>query len=276
MKRLDLLISIGAQKPFRLLHASDTHLCHADERDDERKNLLAEKRRRVFPNADENLFEISSVAGSYSCPVAYTGDLIDFVSEANLDTVRSFTCQNDVFMCAGNHEFSQYVGEAFEDKEYRNQSLCKVQAAFTNDIRMSARVINGIKLLAVDNSYYLFDREQLEFLKRECAEGLPAILLLHTPLFTPELHAFMIEERKQPCGYLCGSPEDLLKHYPPDRRRQQTPDRITLDVIEFIKNCGNINCILTGHIHTTVVSYIKADLPQYAIGLNEYCVISVY
>ena len=275
MKRLDLLIDIGAHQPFILLHASDTHLCHADKRDDERKNILAERRSRVFPKADEYLQEISSVAQDNSCPIVHTGDLIDFVSEANLDAARDFTRQNDVFLCAGNHEFSQYVGEAFEDKAYREQSLNKVQAVFTNNIRMSVRVFHGIKLLALDNSYYLFDNEQHAFLRRECDEGLPVILLLHTPLFTPELHAFMLEERKQPCGYLCGSSEDLLMHYTPDRRRQQTPDRITLDVIEYIKRSRNIRCILTGHIHTPVACCVEPDLPQYAIGLDEYCVISV-
>ena len=48
-------LSLGAEKPFRLLHISDTHLCLADERDNERKNNLAEGRKKVFGDRTENV-----------------------------------------------------------------------------------------------------------------------------------------------------------------------------------------------------------------------------
>ncbi len=275
MNRIDLALDLGATRPFQLLHASDTHLCLADERDNERKRTLAQKRARVFPDAEANLEEIRRVSEAYRCPIAYTGDLIDFVSFANLDAARRFTEACDVVMAAGNHEFSQYVGEAFEDRAYREQSLDRVQGAFKNDIRAFARVINGVKLIALDNSYYLFEKEQLAFLRDACKEGLPVILLLHTPLYTPALHRFMIEERKNPCGYLCGSPEELIASYPPDRQRQQRPDDCTLETIAFIKGCACIRCILSGHIHTSVASAVRPDLPQYAIGLNEYAMVNI-
>lgn len=34
-------ITAGLEKPLTLLHLSDTHICLADERDNERKNRLA-------------------------------------------------------------------------------------------------------------------------------------------------------------------------------------------------------------------------------------------
>ena len=275
MNRIDLALDLGAAKPFQLLHATDTHLCLADDRDNERKRNLSQKRARVFPTAEANLEEISRAAKAYQCPVVYTGDLIDFVSCANLDAAKRFTEACDVFMAAGNHEFSQYVGEAFEDKAYREQSLEKVQGAFKNDIRASARVINGVKLIALDNGYYLFEPEQFAFLKEECKEKLPVILLLHTPLYTPALHRFMIEERKNPCGYLCGSPEELIVHYPPDRQRQQRPDECTLETIAFIKSCAQIRCILAGHIHVSVAGWVQPGLPQYALGLSEYAIVNI-
>ena len=37
-------ICVGAEKPFRVLHLSDTHMTYADDRDDERKLELAENR----------------------------------------------------------------------------------------------------------------------------------------------------------------------------------------------------------------------------------------
>ena len=275
LEHLNLLLPIGAEKPFCLLHASDTHITLADERDDERKRVLAERRSRVFPDALENLKQIGEIADIEGSIIAYTGDMIDFVSCANIDEVSRFVSEREVFMAAGNHEFSLYVGEAFEDAAYRAQSLNRVQSAFSNNIRMSSRVINDIRLVALDNSYYLFDDEQYAFLRQECANGQPVILLLHTPLYTPDLHRFMIEVRKQPCGYLCGSPEEELCHYPMERYIQQKPDPITLETCAFIRACPSIHCILTGHIHVTCFAPLREDLMQYAVSTTAVNHITV-
>lgn len=105
-------VKIGIPAPFKLLHISDTHLAFADERDNKRKRELAEKRFRFFQNAEAFLAEAERYARENALTIAHTGDLIDFVSEANLDRARRFTAENDVFFAAGNHEFSLYVGEA--------------------------------------------------------------------------------------------------------------------------------------------------------------------
>ena len=275
LKLSRFIYEVGADAPFKLLLASDTHLTRADERDDERKLRLAKRREEVFPHAESELKTLGEIAKREGCPIAYAGDLIDFVSKANLDAAREFCAENDVFMAAGNHEFSLYVGEAWEDKAYRDQSLNRVQAAFRNDIRMSARVIGGVKLIALDNGYYLFDDEQLAFLKREAGDGLPMALLIHTPLYSPLLHGFMLSERNQPCGYLCGTPESEMEGYPPERKRQQLPDKCTLETLKFIENCAQVKLILTGHIHVGVTCDFARRIPQVCTGLNEAALITI-
>lgn len=37
-------IQVGADKPFSVYHMSDNHICEADERDNARKQRLAERR----------------------------------------------------------------------------------------------------------------------------------------------------------------------------------------------------------------------------------------
>lgn len=272
---LNLLLHVGAEKPFTLLHAGDTHLTRADARDGERKVTLAAKRTRVFPNADSYLKELGALQERENCPLVHSGDLIDFVSQANLEAVSEFTASHDCFMAAGNHEFSQYVGEAFEDAAYRSQSLAKVQAAFKNDIRMAARTVCGVKIVALDNGYYRFEEEQLDFLKRECSEHLPVILLMHTPLYTPALHDFMLNVRKSECGYLCGTPESEMHGYSEQRYIQQLPDAVTEEACRFISDCPEIRCLLTGHIHVDVACPLPNGKPQYAIGLDSVARISV-
>ena len=80
-------------------------------RDGERKVKLAEKREKIF-RANHKAFEKAvEISTSLGAPIIHTGDLIDFVSEANLEAVKRFTETHDYFICAGNHEFSLFVGE---------------------------------------------------------------------------------------------------------------------------------------------------------------------
>ena len=140
-------LNVGATKPFKVLHMTDTHLTYADMRDGERKVNLALSREKIFPENVKTLEYGVKTAKELNVPIFHTGDLIDFVSLANLEETKKFTDEVDVFISAGNHEFSQYVGEAFEDADYRNQSLDKVQKVFKNDIRASSRVITELTFL---------------------------------------------------------------------------------------------------------------------------------
>ena len=57
MKILRTPVVCGAEKPFTLLHISDTHLTLADERNDKRKIDLADGRSSCFPSALSDLRE---------------------------------------------------------------------------------------------------------------------------------------------------------------------------------------------------------------------------
>ena len=269
MKFIDTTIEVGADRPFELLHFSDIHLTYADERDDGRKIELAESRRQYFPDAQENLDAVTADARRTGAMLVSTGDLLDFVSHANVDAAKRFTDENDCFFAAGNHEFSLYVGEEWEDEAYRNRSLGFVQSAFKNDIRFSARVVNGVNLVAIDNGYYLVDRAQLDALKAECAKGMPVILLMHCPLHTEYLRHELMDVDGQPCAYLMGSPEDVLATYSDHRRRQQSPDDITREAYEYMISEPAIKAILAGHIHGDHFEDDITDrLTQYTVGTS--------
>lgn len=269
MKFITTALNIGAEKPFELIHFSDIHLTYADGRDDRRKLELAAERRRYFPDAHANLDAVIAEAKRTGALMVSTGDLIDFVSRANIDAARKFTDENDCFFAAGNHEFSLYVGEAFEDVEYRSRSLEIVQSAFKNDIRFSSRMVNGVNMVAIDNGYYLIDQFQLDALKNECRKGLPVILLMHTPLHTDALCREMIERREQPCAYLMGSPESVISAYSAHRARQQRPDAVTCEAYDYILSEPAIKAILAGHIHGEhYEDEIRPGLTQYIVGTD--------
>lgn len=275
MKYLSNELNVGAEKPFTLLHVSDTHLCLADDRDDERKIQLAAHRTTRFPEAEATFEEMKRVAKEKNLIIAHTGDLLDFVSVANIDAAKVFTDEYDVFMAAGNHEFSQYVGEAWEDADYRNQSLEKVQAAFKNDIRFSSRKINGVNLIAIDNGYYLFEQEQLDALKAEIALGLPIILFMHTPLYAEDLLHFHRDLEKHPVAYQMAVPEEYMKNYPEDRYRQQKADAITQEAYDLIVGCPLVKALITGHLHFDFEGKVHDDLPQIVTGCTTLRELSI-
>ncbi len=268
MKIIHTDISIGASAPFTILHMSDTHLCRADSRNNQRKLDLAANRTKSFPAAEECLTTGIAEAQKRGCPIFHSGDLTDFVSFANLDAAKAFTDQCDVFMAAGNHEFSQYVGEAFEDEAYRNQSLPLVQKAFKNDIRFSAREINGILFLAIDNSYYLFDEKQLKILKNELKKNMPTVLIMHTPLFSEGLYSHMMNDLQNECAYLMNVPDERTALYTEHRRIQQTSDDVTKEAYNLIVSDKNIKAIIAGHLHFDYEDKSPGVIPQYITACN--------
>ena len=262
-----LTLPVGATAPFRALHLSDTHLTYADLRDGERKVKLMDWRLPGFPHAEAVLAEAGALSKELNIPIFHTGDLIDFVSLANLEAVKAFTDTHDVYMATGNHEFSLYVGEAKEDAAYRNQSLPAVQACFGNNIRMDSRVVSGVNFIALDNGYYYFEPEQLDFLKAQAERGLPMVLMMHTPLYTPEFYEEMMG--RCPCAYLTGVPEEKMQCYPPDRYVQQKADEVTLEMMDYIAKEPLIKAILAGHTHFNYESVYAGRIPQIVTGVTD-------
>lgn len=260
-------ISIGLPSPVSVIHASDTHLTLADIRDGERKVALGANRLGGFPHAETVLDELGELSRGMGLPIFHTGDLLDFVSIPNLERARAFCQTHDLFLAAGNHEFSLYVGEAREDAAYRNQSLHAVQACFGNNIRMDSRVINGVNFVALDNGYYLFDEEQFEFLRGEVDKGLPVVLLMHVPLYEETL--FADEMSRNPCGYLVAVPEELMRGYPPHRYEQQLADETTRRVVDYIAAQPAVKAILAGHIHKAYEGVFAGRIPQLTVGCTD-------
>lgn len=243
-------IKVGAQKPFSFIHMSDTHFSMADERDDEQKILLSKNRTIWHPYAEKISSEVEAYAKQNNLMICHTGDYIDFVSESNLDRLKRFTDENDVFFAAGNHEFSLYVGEAFEDTAYREKSLYKVQACIKNNMRFSSRKINGVNLIAIDNGYYLYEQWQLDSLIHEAEYGLPMILFMHTPLYDEKIMEIVIGQNSHyEAAYMVGAPEEIMSDYSEYRYRQQKADAITLKTVEYIKSQPLIKAIFCGHFH---------------------------
>ncbi len=271
MDLLHTTVEIGLEEPFRVLHLTDSHICRAGAEDGERKMKLAKQRAAVFDeegpgSAEKNLREQLAYADENDLPILYTGDFCDFVSGANLAYMREALFQRTCLMAAGNHEYSLYVGEAFEDEAYKMQSFARVQSFCGNDLRFTARVVGGVNFIALDNGYYLVNEKQLTQLRAEAAKGLPMVLMLHNPLYTPELAQLSMQVMNSPCAYLMGAPDALVDTYPENRARQQRADAATRRFMDYVLHEPLIRAVLAGHLHHHAQTQLPNGAMQYVTG----------
>lgn len=275
-------INVGAENPFSVYHMSDNHICLADTRDNERKRILAKNRTIDFAGEEGSKLPdicdaMLSEVRAAKAPLIHTGDMIDFVSYANLDYVKDKLSGQDVIMAVGNHEFSQYVGEAFEDEAYKSQSKERVLSVLPQGCLFGSRVIEGVKFITLDNVYYYVLPEHLSLLQKELAEGLPTVLVVHTPLYSSDTYRQVVNiHREGEPPYLCGCPEPYLRKLEEMRYKQQVPDETTLAFLRVCEEAENLKAVLAGHLHFPLVSRLDSGIPQYAVGpgysgyMNKY------
>ena len=265
----------GSDDPFYFIHTSDTHVLLIDERDsgDERLVETAKRRENDWPCALRTLDDLSIKAGELDAFIVHTGDLIDYISQRNLDVAKQFTAQNDVFACAGNHEYMNYIWDDLPGSAQRDLTQDRVLPAFSNDIRFSTRVEHGVKFIAVDNVYHRVDSWQVDRLREELAkDDLPVILALHVPLYDPDMFEFQMTKYDFPHpAWLMGVPEELMREYGYEEEwiEEQKPDAPTNEFCDLVAASPQIKAIVTGHNHADFTSQLTPTLKQYMVACDQ-------
>ena len=255
---------IGLPAPMKLLQLTDTHFCLADESDSPSRRRLATRREAEFGVPMARLREIWDELVRYGREhddaIVHTGDFIDFVSHANLRQMAACLREMDIFFATGGHEFIQDLDELIdigmhgrngETPSYKLESIEKVRQAVANDVFFSSRLVRGVNLVSVDDSYYTFSRAQLRLLQTEVAKGHPIVLLMHGPLHTRALYDEMMRDSYEGRGpaWLVGTPDELRAGYSPQMFALQQPDADTFAFIDYVKREPAVKLLLTGHLH---------------------------
>ncbi len=253
-------IHVGAAEPFTALHVSDTHFSYADERDPDKIDNARVRHARHGVN-QVALLSAAAYCKAHGCPMFHTGDMIDFISLANLDKARAFMQENDCFFTPGNHEYAGRGGKENAATQARLHDL--VQSAFTNDIRFAMKQLHGVNFVAVNNSFHRMDAGQLAQLRAVVAQELPVVLLMHVPLFTQAQYDLAM--RGDSSAYLMAVPEELTASYPPEDLEKQAADADTYAAYDYIVHEPAIKAILTGHQHFDLDDPVTRTLTQYVI-----------
>ncbi|MGN0832861.1 MAG: metallophosphoesterase family protein [Kiritimatiellia bacterium] len=264
-------LPIGAERPFTVLHLSDTHLKAVAPSDPEPvREFLA----RRFPGWDpaDALATSLAYARHHACDyVLHTGDLIDCATDGNVALLKQFFGADARLLYApGNHEFATTYAAPVApqtEAEFRAVNTAKVQAAAPVDLSFHAEIVHGVNFVLLDDVYGTVAPESVERFHAEAKKGLPIVLCQHVPFFSSDLA--LAHARSHTFGLALEAIP--LPHASRDFRRQ-AEDKVTADFIRYLKSEPLLKAILAGHYHSGMCGRFSPTAMQYVVGANyRYC-----
>lgn len=260
-------VKIGLPQPFSVLHLSDTHLTAAYPDEPEDKQKLRVRRTRGFGGRQEEALRdsLAWAKRNVDC-VIHTGDLIDWQSRANLDLAKRYFGEG-MTGCLGNHEFSPSMWLSVPKEEmtegHKDRSRALLAAAYPFDIELQSTVVGGVNFVTMDDAFGTFTERQVARFAAEVAKGLPIVLCLHVPLYTPHIwrtsRKFWNEGRKF---------RDAAEPPPLSAYRRQLEDATTCAFIGTLRREPLLKAVLVGHSHITVQDRFSPTAMEFGVGAN--------
>jgi len=260
-------VEIGLEKPFSVLHISDTHLTAAYDHEGEKKLQLRENRTTTFGGRQEEaLRDTLEWAKQHVDYIVHTGDLIDWQSEANFDIVRQ-CFGNAVFGSMGNHEYSpdMWLSEPKEQKNegYKDRSRQMLQEMYPFDITFQSQIVHGVNFITLDDVYGYVTEAQTERFLAEVAKGLPIVLCMHVPFFTDNLWRATNRFWRDKGPLTSSTVPPATGDY-----QRQCEDVLTRDFIRYLREEPLLRCILAGHEHISVEDQFSPTCREYLVAGN--------
>lgn len=262
-------LNLGLEKEVRLLHVTDSHICRAYDTEDADLCAMAKSRKAFFDGGiegkTERLYEQAcKYAKENGLTMVHTGDLIDFISEANLDYIEHAFDGIDCLYASGNHDFCHYVGRAKEDLLYKRENMKKIAPRIKDNMIFSSKDVGGVNLVALDDSYYRITDGQIDMLRAEAAKGMPILLFMHVPFYVPEYAEFFLKNNG--CSYMLNTPREILERFSENRFFAMAPDEQTIRAVDYIMNEPAIKAFFVGHNHENGEEMLSNGVMQYITG----------
>ena len=244
--KLDLTIA-GVQ-PVKLLVVTDPHCNFDDDRGMPYQQYTARMNRCSVHRF--NLVEdaISKAEQEGYDAILMPGDFLSFPSAAGVEKFAACFERSKVpcLFTAGNHDW-HFEGMAGTEEELRREWINKLLLPLYGgrDPMAYAVTVKGLKILMLDNSTYEILPEQLDFLERELAEGLPVIIGCHVPFYVPGRNIFF------GCGHpdWNGANDPYFEIERRERWRAEGHTEVTMKFYDRVMGSPLIAGIIAGHMH---------------------------
>ena len=255
-------VEIGLEKPFSVLHMSDSHLTATYGHENEWRLGQNQTRTKTFGGRQEEaLKDTLAWAKKHVEYIVHTGDLIDYQSEANFDLVRKYYGP-EIVGSLGNHEFIYNKWESTHAcEEYKDDTREQLREVYPFDVELHSQVVNGVNFVTLDDVFGSVTRKQVKMFRKEVRKGLPIVLCMHVPFFTENLW-------RATCRFWYGKgplTDGTLPEITGDYKVQKE-DKVTREFIEYLKQEKLLKCILAGHEHITVEDQFSPTCREYLVA----------
>ena len=252
---------------IKVVYIADTHLFKDDKRGipyQEYSSRMAKAynqtthfQTQIKTNPEEAFEQTLAFAKEVNADVIImNGDIFSFPSEAAIEWVQAKLKETGIpyIYSAGNHDW-HYEGmegtlESLRDTWIEKRLLPLYQG---KNPLMAAYDIKGIRFLAIDNSTYQINEEQLDFFTEQVATGMPLVLLVHIPMYAPG----------KKISFGCGNPNwgaATDRNFELERRNKWPESGHTKTTFNFHKKvftAPNLLGVLAGHVHRNSIEMIK-------------------
>ena len=263
----------GLRQSVKALHLGDLHMGVVDERDPDRLAVCTGKGERFHHRHDNNddagntipqetaFAHILDVAVQEQVDLlALVGDIVDFPAVANVEYAARLIEASGIpsIYTPGNHDW-HFFGED-QTAEVRRAFWPRLDALTGGQAPFSHRELGGLLFVAVDNSIYQVEEDQLDSMRQALAQDLPTVLLCHIPISLPTLRGVVM-------AAMDGHPIMMADpDWTPELRIANFVDDTTPATTEFVRlvsQAENLVAILTGHCHLPHVDAINPWAAQY-------------
>ena len=264
-------LPIGAERPFSVLHISDTHLKGLAPSDSESiRRFLAPRFRDWDP--EDALATSLAWAQRHKCEyVLHTGDLIDCATDGNVALLKKLFGENaNILYAPGNHEYAtDYAAPRSPqtEEEFRSINTAKLQGAVPVDLKFHAQVVRGINFIMLDDVYGTVAAASVERFHAEAKKGLPIVLCQHVPFFSPGIAC--AHARSHTSGLAL---DEMTVPFPSRDFKRQAEDKVTAEFVRYLKSEPLLKAIFAGHYHCGMSDRFSPTAMQYVVGGNfRYC-----
>ena len=261
-------LQIGLTQPLRILQVSDVHLSGCCEEDSEKSKAKSRGKTAAFLEEsggvpqEQRLKEALELAEDCDALI-FTGDIADSPSRANLELLESMLEGRKYLYTFGNHDYYSYDSDC-GCAEDRDLFLDEFLRFLPCDPTMDAMQIGGVNFVALDDSLAQFSWLQLGFLKAEIEKGLPILLFLHLPVYSP---SFVPKAYEWWDSSMCvGTPPEVLAAHG-ETDPKMPADEATQAMLELIRTEPLIKAIFASHLHFADEAEVQGK-PQF---VNEPC-----
>lgn len=269
----------GLEKTIRVLHIADSHISVLDEsekeyhpyssRMDNAYKSVRHYKTQQETTPEKSFQELMDLAKTrHVDALVLTGDIVNNPSKSSVRFVLESLGKTGIpwIYIAGNHDWHYEGMQGSADALRRTWTENSLLPLYDGeDPLYSSHIIGGINFLAIDNSTYQVNEEQLEFYKKQTTRAMPIVLLLHIPLYLP------LDGEKDEIS-TCGDPRwgwDMDRNYEVEKRERWSKNGnlpSTLEFVGLVKKSSNLAAALVGHTHTAHVDSISATAFQYTTG----------